>query len=71
MRSVKYGPTARKDGAGNWLFTSDVLKAYKHNIDVTFPGAEFQFSNGPYGGGRKFEIVDYDILHDLIIAKEK
>jgi hypothetical protein len=75
MKSVYVAPTARRDEQRNWLFTQDVLDAYKSdNGDwaVAAPGDRFAFFNGPYGGGRKFEVVRVQILDDglTVVAKE-
>lgn len=86
MKSMNYGPTARKDAANNWIFTNKILAAYKNDLpgiagvkrfhDPTAEeefgveaGVEFQFTNGPYGGGRKFVIIA--VTEDGIIAREK
>lgn len=94
MRSMNYGPTARQDESKNWIFTTELLEAYKNNLpgvagakrfhDPTAdeepgvkPGVEFQFTNGPYGGGRKFVVVvvgEFEIdgvLTEAVIAREK
>ena len=75
MKSAYRAPTARRDAARNWLFTQDVLDAYKNDLGeptVIGPGYKFRFLNGPYGGGRKFEVVRRQILDDglIIVAKE-
>ena len=84
MRSVKYGPTAHKDESGNWIFTKEILAAYKNNLigqvwpdeDIE-PGVEFQFTNGPYGGGMKLVVVvvgEFEIdgiMTEAVIAREK
>jgi hypothetical protein len=62
MLSRQEGPIAKRDEARNWIFTEEIFKAYKHDLptklDEIQPGLKFQFFNGPYGGGRKFEVVD-------------
>ena len=69
MLARQEGPTARRDEARNWIFTNDVMIAYKNDLDDDeVVGRKFQFFNGPYGGGRKFEIVQ--ITDAAVIAKE-
>jgi len=69
MLSMQYGPTAERDEARNWIFTNEVVIAYKNDLDDDeVVGRKFQFFNGPYGGGRKFEIVQ--ITDEAIIAKD-
>ena len=79
MLSMQYGPTAQKDEAQNWIFTQEILKAYKNDLEGrTDPGDEFQFFNGPHGGGRKFVVVtvgDFEIggemQKEVVIARDK
>lgn len=76
MKYAFRAPTARKDAARNWLFTADVLGYYKVDLGdpaVAEPGDRFEFWNGPYGGGRKFEVVRTVIEDDdtmTVVAKE-
>ena len=86
MRSMNYGPTARRDESNNYIFTKAILATYKNNLPgavvikrfhdpladgeyVVEPGLEFQFMNGPYGGGKKFIVVT--VSDDGITAREK
>lgn len=69
MKSAYVAPTARKDEAGNWLFTPDVISAYKNNLgESPEPGDTFTFLNGPYGGGRKFEVIG--IRLKVVVARD-
>ncbi len=82
MLSRREGPIAQKDTSRNWIFTKEIFAAYKNDlIDPEFepsPGEEFQFYNGPYGGGQKFVVVtfgDFEINGEMqksvVIARDK
>lgn len=73
MKSAYRAPTARKDNR-NWLFTPEVVQAYNNDLHAQPElGDRFTFTNGPYGGGRKFEVVQLRVpVGDgmIVVAKE-
>lgn len=72
MRSVKYGPTATKDAANNFVFSGTFMRAYKHNLELDAEeGTEFQFSNGPQGGGLKLIMISINVNDGTVIARKK
>ncbi len=65
MKSAYRAPTARKNAAKNWLFTPGVMQAYKNDLHaLPEHGDRFTFTNGPYGGGRKFKVIRVMILDE-------
>jgi len=74
MLSKQEGPIAQKDTSRNWIFTEKIMSAYKNDLTdrpEVHEGDEFQFFNGPYGGGRKFVVVVVEFDGGAIIARDK
>ncbi len=76
MRSMQYGPTATKDAANNFVFSGAFMRAYRHNLDPDLKidaaeGTEFQFVNGPQGGGLKLVVVSIDANDGAVTARKK
>lgn len=70
MRSMKYGPTSTRDNAGNFIFSEVFMKAYKHNLVDRHEGTEFQFFNGPQGGGLKLIVVSANFKNGTVVARD-
>lgn len=68
---MKYGPSSTRDDAGNFVFSKLFMEAYKHNLKL-FPvkETEFQFFNGPQGGGLKLIVVSIDFKTGTVVARD-
>lgn len=71
MRSMQYGPTSTRDANNNFVFSGEFMRAYKHNLELGAElGTEFQFFNGPQGGGLKLVVISINANDGAVVARD-